>query len=643
MPTPTERFLAQALRGQTLAAADSLLVGDEWIAALADVTEKTALAALEAFPRQDRSGRWNLAHALLRLGMNLVGAEAGTLKLDPAAAAKAAGFVGTALAGMEKADRDSVRGLVDAVLVDMRSVNAGDSLPALLAEEIAPEVSAAESAGPAFLTAFGRLADACVYTRMSRERYAKFGNDYARGLEYLRHVGYVQVSTNPVLAAKAFDEDPKLVEEFRSEAGRHPEWAADPEKHGDEMALRATLIALWPNLTVFRPLALRAANTDYMVSFQLNPNIADRAEESLEDARSAYKQASAFLSEYDKALGSTAFAGVRPCIVFKVAGSHAACRTITRELNADGIGTNNTVVYSVGQEVRLILDAFEGKARAVKAGKPVTRTYETNMGGRFTSHLREVEAEKIALAAGDRGAPLLAALAAAVKADPASGARNIVSFKYLKTLDHPAFLELARAAGRTDDEIRTLESDLRKAGTLVARRVWGIFYAPAHRPKWVAWLSKTYGVTAEQAKVIHESMDVLPASKRIVEDTLHALGYPNMCHTEFPNHARAVELAARKPGFQLSEFADSLSSQYPPEVVQRLSKLPDFVRGYELTAELSDLIVQDVGIAEAAGYGRGGVTDAEWPTFGPVVKTGGEFREAYDKFVARCIQIATGA
>ena len=57
------------------------------------------------------------------------------------------------------------------------------------------------------------------------------------------------------------------------------------------MALAATLIALWPNLSVFRPLALHRQLKDYMVSFQLNPNIADQEEASLVDARHAYQLA----------------------------------------------------------------------------------------------------------------------------------------------------------------------------------------------------------------------------------------------------------------------------------------------------------------------------------------------------------------
>src|SRR5262249_46535362 len=151
------------------------------------------------------------------------------------------------------------------------------------------------------------------------------------------------------------------------------------------------------------PLALHSRLKDYMVSFQLNPNIADQEEASLVDARHAYQLAADYLKHYDRLLGMGAEAGnTGPNIVFKIAASSAAARNITVRLNSEGIGTNNTVVYSVGQEVQLILDAFRGKAEAIKRGRVVTRTYETNMGGRFVSHLREVAAEQLYVAVAKR-------------------------------------------------------------------------------------------------------------------------------------------------------------------------------------------------------------------------------------------------
>jgi transaldolase len=120
-----------------------------------------------------------------------------------------------------------------------------------------------------------------------------------------------------------------------------------------------------------------------MVSFQLNPNVADDSKASLEDARRAYALAREHLTAYDRSLGIQTPGTVAPNIVFKVAASSKAAREVTLELNASGIGTNNTVTFSVSQEVPLMVDALEGKARATSAGRPVTRTYMTNMGGAF--------------------------------------------------------------------------------------------------------------------------------------------------------------------------------------------------------------------------------------------------------------------
>ena len=49
-----------------------------------------------------------------------------------------------------------------------------------------------------------------IYYRMVKEGKCKFGNDYALGLRWLRHLGFEQVSTNPVLAARAYQDEPQL-------------------------------------------------------------------------------------------------------------------------------------------------------------------------------------------------------------------------------------------------------------------------------------------------------------------------------------------------------------------------------------------------------------------------------------------------
>ncbi|MDA0745678.1 MAG: hypothetical protein O2954_04120, partial [bacterium] len=373
--------------GDSLAVADRVLINPNAGTLVSRVD--SLLAAIT-----DKSAPANPAcKALLRLGMNFVGRDAEIVGYSAKEASEALERV---LASVDGKKQDpAMNSVVNEFLKDMKSVNLSDSLSGLLAERIEADLDASNP-GRSFLTLLKQHMRSGVYWDMIGKSYGRFGNDFARGLEYLRHYGFCQVSTNPALAAKAFDEDPTLTDELKTEIAKHPNWKKDPDGHADEIAMAATLIALWPNLSIFRPLAIKTGLKDYMVSFQLNPNIADQADASIEDARNAYETADNFLKEYDRKLGLTDGAGeVGPNIVFKVGAAHEAARKITTVLNAEGTGTNNTVVYTVAQEVQLILDAFEGKAKAANEGRQIVRTYETNMGGRFVSHLREVEAEKL--------------------------------------------------------------------------------------------------------------------------------------------------------------------------------------------------------------------------------------------------------
>jgi hypothetical protein len=637
--------------GQTLAVADRILIHSKAGSLLARLDELMA-AVTQSNVRPELIGE-----VLIRLGLNFAGRDAEVTGYTAEECQLAFDRVWKEVARLSGASKTALGNVVREFLAEMKSVNRGDSLPGLLAERIELALDEADPGG-SFLKLARQQVRTGVYWRMIAEDYAKFGNDYARGLETLRHYGFCQVSTNPVLAARAFEEDPRLTEELKAEIGKHPEWQRDPAAHSDEMALAATLIALWPNLSVFRPLALQRRLKDYMVSFQLNPNIADQEEASIADARHAYQLASAYLKRYDEILGLGGEAGhTGPNIVFKIAASSKAARSITTRLNGEGIGTNNTVVYSVSQEVQLILDAFRGKAEAIKRGRVVTRTYETNMGGRFVSHLREVAAEQlyqeVASRIGDtQTLSLLDSLARSLKVEdttlrelvsigPAGKARAICAFKYLKTLDHPEILKAAEAAGRSVPSIRQLEDDLRKAGTLVARRVYQVFYSEQNRPKWVAYLKKNYALTTAQAEEVLISMDVLPASKRIPEDTFHALGASNICHTEFPNQARAVQLMSESETFRLEDYRDSALGSYDYDVVTRLSAFSDFLLGFDLTPSLRELLLE-VGIEEVGSWGTKGIPPERWHEFGPVQKTTAEFRAAYTAFAAKCVSIAKG-
>ena len=619
--------------GQTLAVADRILISPQAGSLQSRVDE-----LLDAIKNSGASGDL-ICKTLIQLGMNFVGRDAeivgyGAEEIDAA--------LDSVLNTLDNLEGDHATSVVNGLLSDMKSVNLSDSLSGLLAERIESNLDAGNPAR-SFLELLKINMRGGVYWQMIGENVCKFGNDFARGLEYLRHYGFCQVSTNPVLAAKAFDEDPSLDDELKAEIARHDEWKTDPEKYADDIVMAATLIALWPNLSIFRPLAMYTGLKDYMVSFQLNHNIADQADASIEDARNAYRIADDYLKGYDKLLGVSDIT-LDPNIVFKVGGGHEAARKITTVLNGEGIGTNNTVVYTVAQEVQLVIDAFEGKARAAQAGKQVVRTYETNMGGRFVSHLREVEAEKLFGALSeDRASELLAELASDLEVDIPEGTLaeqvvEICSYAHLKSLDHPVILKVAEAAGQSSEAIVQLEADLKKAGTVIARRVHWIFYAPENRPKWAAYLSDTYGLSEDQAQWILASMDVLPASKRVPDDTLHALG-ANMCHTEFPNHQRAVQLVSEEPDFDLDELRGSIGHEYEPGVTQRLYELPDFQKGYDLTPSLKDFLENEVQI-DLSSWQTRGMEPGDWPEFGSVQKTTAEFKAAYDAFLVRCVELA---
>jgi transaldolase len=538
----------------------------------------------------------------------------------------------------------------------MSSVNSGDSLTGLMAERIRKEL-ATERTPSRFVDAYAGVERQTVYWKMVEGEYCKFGNDYARGLETLRHLGFCQVSTNPVLAAKAFDEDPGLVTQLEAEINGNPSWKQDPHAHGHEIVVAGTLLALWSNLEVFRPLAILTENKDYMISFQLNPNVADDSTRSVEAARGIYALVRDHLTEYDRSLGVENPGQLPPNIVFKVAGSSGGARQITRELNASGIGTNNTVTFTVAQEARLIVDALEGKAQAVKARKPVTRTYETNMGGRLVSHLREEEAKRILLEVKARrgeseAAEILLRIAKRLNLSDtemerarraitvAEKAEIVCSYKYMKSLTHEAFLEAASAAGFTEPQVQQLEMDLRTAGTVVAKRVYSIFYEERNRRKWEEWLERKYNLERAEATLILESMDILPASKRMPEDTLDTLASSDMCNTEFPNQARAVQLYSERADFDLGTYREAVLRPPSLELIGRLRTIRDFVRAFEYTEDLYEQLLEVGATSPIGSAALGGLKEQEWNEFGPVRKTMTEFKEAYNKFLGRCVELA---
>ncbi|OYT61630.1 MAG: hypothetical protein B6U69_03240 [Thermofilum sp. ex4484_15] len=603
---------------------------------------------------------------LLEIAINLIGAERVKVGFGERETETCLKYIEETLKEWEGIEREEnsdtpiVKAVINKIIKDMKKVMAGDpkgrvGMVAKMGQEIEAKLDE-NNLSSSFLKACKEVITGNVYYKMVLNGICKFGNDYAIGLRWLRHLGYVQVSTNPVLAAIAYRDDPSLWDKFKETVKMRKDLLKDPEANADELAMLATIIALWPNLEVFRPIAVISDQRDGMISYQLNPNVANSVEGSMKDALKIYHEVQEFMKKYDGYL-LWGYRDVedkgRPNIVFKVAGSSPAAIEITKKFNEIGIGTNNTITFSVSQEATLILAAMEGMAKAVRKGIKVTQVYETNMGGRLEDHLREVEAEKLTKEAlrelGERElrelAEKLGALEEYEKAPSLDEKISVVcSRKYLRPITKEAFAEfLAKAGvrGNTKEEVmeylKSLETDISYAGTFVAKRVYWIFFSPENRPKWLAYLIRKYGLTPEQAEDIMGKIDVLPASKRKPMDTYLTLARRNMTNTEFPNHQLAVLEESMKEGFNLADYEDAVLKPLNNEVLKRLMKLEDFKRAYELTPELIKTL-REVGIE--GDFGTGGLKPEEWGNFGPTVKTMTEFTKAYEEFKRKVVEKA---
>ena len=588
---------------------------------------------------------------LLETAINFMGLE--SRWLDGAERSQAAGSIRGAFAEWEA--REATEGTGSVAGAVMRRFLARMKLVMKMASMVAKTAVRIEQAldfnKPVLLTFLEKVQaeiEGNIYTRMVREGRCRFGNDYALGLRWLRHLGFEQVSTNPVLAALAYQDDPELPRLFQAEVKAHPKfalWKAKPEQSGDEIALYATLLALWDNLHVYRPIFFNLAKESGggVVSFQLNPNIAHLVLESIRDVFAAFAAATEDLGVYDEYLlaGYTATRErARPNVVIKVAASSPAAREIARTINTFGFGSNITVIYTVGQEVTMILEELAGMVGAIKKGIVPTQLYMTNMGGRFESHLREVKLEELfaelkkqlsEAEAAKRLEQLAASNGSKPKVDEAKGyeAKVIAATRYgnQRTIDGNVIAALEGVASA--EELKSWEDAIGKSGTLVARRVWGIFFSDTNREKWVDYLCRKHQLNREQAKLIFSRVCYLPASKRKPQDTYWTLTGNNMVHTEFPNHQENVRKMAEDPTFNLAEYAESIMAQFLPEAVDKLNTIPDFRKGYELNADLNR-ILREAGVA--GEFGSGGHKPERWSDFGSVQKTLTEFKGAYDKF-----------
>lgn len=634
------------INGHTLAAADQILINPEPGTFVQKVQEQTGLI------RTCGASLERISETLIELALDCGGIKPRLLGYGVPEVEEASKLALNTLHVWDHGGGAFIGEIVNRMLGEMKSINGGNSLTAYWAGKIQidPKVPSFS-----FVSQLTELFKQCVYWEMTLEGYGKFGNDFARGLKWLPWMK--QVSTNPALALLAYKEDESLKEQLREKIALNKDWLECPEKYAREIAMKATWLAIQPNIAVFRPMALNTELEDYQVSLQLDPTIANLAQASIEDAMKVYDLAKGFVKYYDYLLGLGERAGeIGPNIVFKVAASHKAALEITRTLNSQGIGTNNTLVYTVSQAVYLFLEALAGKAAAIKNGLPVVRTYMTNMGGRLSGHLRKIFAVKLfrelwrkrgvetALRLMDELAKLLgvdeALWGKMDKVDLDTKSQILCSF--LKTLENPIIIDVADRVGYSGAEmIKQAEQAIQMAGTMVARRVWWIFFSPGNLPRWITYLKIKYDLSQEEAEWVLKSMDELPASKRTPQDTLLVLGQ-NVTHTEFPNQQLAVELFAQSEGFDLNSFRSSIQGEEPDSVWHTLGHFFDFIKAYEITPSLSEFLSSRVGVSTLT-LGRRGLAPNAWPNFGPVQATANEFSGAFKEFLKMCVGLAQEA
>jgi len=632
--------------------------------------EREGLRGRELEERVVRRAR--IYKAVLELALNLIGVERAWAGIGRDCADLALRSLASALEAWEEGERRELgepavlAGVIKRELERARRVNKGKSMVAAMAAEIERGLRG-DSLARSFVETARKVFSENFYRRAYEAKICKFGNDYALGLRWLRRLGFVQVSTNPVLAARAYDDDPELWEAFKryaasTLAAEHPEWFADPERYADELAMEATRFALLENFYVFRVPFVLSGYRDGLVSYQLNPLIAHDVEKSVEAVKVFVERLERDLTVYDEYLwwGYSVPERGRPNLVVKVAAAYPAAIEIAERINEMGVGQNITLSYTVSQEVLVGAAALRGMAKAVKKGIVPTQTYDTNMGGRLEDHLREALAAKLLLEAlGKVGEEerwrLLDRLASKLGAKPEewgearrkgleAAVEYLCSVRVMgRDLRRPEFAEALAEAGafgsraNVDEMLERWERAIALSGTYVAKRVYEIFFAPWNRNKWVDYLVKTAGVAREQAELVLGRFDLLPASKRKPIDTLLALSSLNVTNTEFPDHQLNVTEAAKS--LSLDELRESITRPLSGGELEMLMQLEDFVKAYEASPEAAELL-KEVGIAQS--YGNRGVSPRDWPSYGPCAKTLREFTGAYLAFRAKVVELAKG-
>lgn len=605
---------------------------------------------------------------LLEIAWNLSGIEKRWVGFPDGEASKAIRTIVDLLKDCEKREKEEfcepviLNSTIARQLDGMKLVNKGNSLVAWMANEIERNLRV-ECLTESYVHAVERTLKENFYYVAYEEGLCKFGNDYALGLRWLRHLGYVQVSTNPVLAALAYEDDPHLWESFKRHAegilGRpYPEWFSEPEKHADEIVMEATRFALLDNFHVFRIPFVLSRYRDGLVSYQLNPLIANDVERSMSAVVEFARRLEDDLRVYDEYL----FWGYRePCekgrpnLVIKVAAAYPSSIEIVRKINEIGIGQNITLSYTVSQEVILGVAAMEGMAAALGGGITPTQTYVTNMGGRLEDHLRESVASNLLLKAVEEmnsieREALLEKMAIGLgikeelkkkslnnRADFLTS-RRILGGSLLNEFFIEALVSTKAYGGRGQvfSMLKTMEDAIKMSGTYVARRVYEIMFSPLNRSKWAEYLVRKFNISRENAELILSRIDLLPASKRKPEDTFLTLSRRNVTNTEFPNHQLAVVKEVLGKGFKTEDYEDSITKELDYEALKVLTSVEDFVKAYEASSELNSLL-EKVGINRS--YGDRGASTEDWPNYGPCAKTLEEFTKAYLSFRRKVLNL----
>lgn len=609
---------------------------------------------------------------LLEIVWNLLGIEKRWVGFPDGEASKAIRTIVDFLKVCEKHEKEELcepiilNSTIAYQLDRMKLVNKGNSLVAWMANEIERNLKV-ECLTESYVQAVEKTLRENFYYVAYEEGLCKFGNDYALGLRWLRHLGYVQVSTNPVLAALAYEDDLHLWESFKRHAEgilrkQCPEWFSEPEKHADEIAMEATRFALLDNFHVFRIPFVLSRYRDGLVSYQLNPLIANDVERSVSAAVEFAQRLENDLRVYDEYL----FWGYRePCekgrpnLVIKVAAAYPSSIEIVGKINEIGIGQNITLSYTVSQEVFLGVAAMEGMAAALGRGITPTQTYVTNMGGRLEDHLRESVASNLLLKAVEEmnsieGEALLEKMAIGLgvkgehmeefKKKSLNGradfltSRRILGGSLLNEVFIEALVSTKAYGGRGQvfSMLKTLEDAIKMSGTYVARRVYEIMFSPLNRSKWAEYLVRGFSISRENAELILSRIDLLPASKRKPEDTFLTLSRRNVTNTEFPNHQLAVVKEALRKGVKMEDYEDSIARELDYEALKILTNVEDFVKAYEASPELNSLL-EKAGVSRS--YGCRGVRTEDWPNYGPCAKTLEEFTKAYLSFRRKVLDL----